>query len=149
MLQFGLFALGKFAYFYEPLVFARLWTVWSTSWRHATDHGNREGHSFRVRCRRCNSCGYGRLCDHAATLDLANSGSAQIRFIAGVGRHFRSQQRQVRFLQGMASMKGSQVLLLGHLSRSVHPDVERQVSPPMMKSSSSSRARGWRGRWES
>ena len=101
-----LFALGNFAYFYEP-VFARLWTVWSRSWRHATDQGNRVGDTAcAVECRRCFSCGCGRPCDHAATSCLANSEGASDSIIAGVGGHSSSQQRRARCQRSMAAMNG-------------------------------------------
>ena len=46
----------------------------------------------------------------------------QIQFIAGVGGHFRSQQRRARFQRCIAALRVFWPFL-GHFSRSVHPDV--------------------------
>ena len=59
---------------------------------------------------------------------LATVKMPHIQFIAGAGGHFSSPQRQALFHWGMAVMRGFFGFFSGHFSRSVHLDVERQVS---------------------
>ena len=82
-------------------------------------------------------CGYGRPCDHAATLGLANSGSASdsvhrqslqtFQFAAETGTH---SANCAAFSVGVAAVKVFSAFF-GHFSRSSRSSgVERQFSEP-------------------
>ena len=68
--------------------------------------------------------GHGRRRDHAVTWGSRTVETPQIQFIAGVTGHPSSHETG----SGMAAMSFF-LPFLGHFLRSVHPDVERQVSP--------------------
>ena len=79
--------------------------------------------------RRCNSCGYGRLYDHAATFGLANSGSVSDSVHRWSWWTFQFATETGTLSAGYGGDEGFFLAFLGHFSRSVHPDVEGQVSP--------------------